>query len=83
VDDDGVTAGWIEVLWSVATERGLDIDAPAAATQRALAEVAEAVEHAAGRLPDPTERRWLAAALAALSLCQPGGWAGQRVCGVA
>ena len=56
-----------ELLARVAGERGLDFERPPAPVLAALPGLTHTVEDVAGRCRDEQERRWLAAALAALS----------------
>lgn len=56
-----------ELLARVAAERRLDFEPPPAPVLDALPGLTHAVEDVAGRCRDAQERRWLAAALAALS----------------
>lgn len=56
-----------ELLARVAAERGIDFEPTPPAVVEALPGLVEVVDHLAERLHDPQERRWLAAALAALS----------------
>ena len=56
-----------ELLARVAGERGLDFEPPPAPVLAALPGLTHTVEEVAGRCRDEQERRWLAAALAALS----------------
>ncbi|WP_246633781.1 hypothetical protein [Pseudonocardia nigra] len=61
-----------ELLARISAERRLDFEPTPTAVAAALPELVEAVERIAGRLTEPQERRWLAAALAALShRCRP------------
>jgi 8-oxo-dGTP pyrophosphatase MutT (NUDIX family) len=57
----------LELLGRVAEERGLNFEPPPAEVIDALPGLTETVENLAGRCRDVQERRWLAAALAALS----------------
>ena len=56
-----------ELLARVAAERGLDFEPPPAPVLDVLPGLTHTVEDVAGRCRDGLERRWLAAALAALS----------------
>ncbi len=56
-----------ELLARVASERGLDFEPPPAPVLDALPGLTHTVEDVSGRCRDRQERRWLAAALAALS----------------
>jgi hypothetical protein len=62
-----VTAGWDRVLARVADERDVHSNPMTPETATAVAELVVAVEHACRQTPDRGGRRWLAAALAALS----------------
>jgi hypothetical protein len=55
------------MLARVAAERGLDFEPPPAPVLDALPGLTHTVEDVSGRCRDEQERRWLAAALAALS----------------
>ncbi|WP_219419955.1 hypothetical protein [Pseudonocardia nigra] len=57
----------VELLKRVAAERGLDFEPAPEVVVEALPALARAVERVAERCRDAQERRWLAAALAALA----------------
>ncbi|MDN5851246.1 MAG: hypothetical protein L0K86_00105 [Actinomycetia bacterium] len=59
--------GWAELLARVAAERGLDFEPQPAALIAALSQLHEHVGRLVDELADPPQRRWLAAALAAMA----------------
>ena len=58
---------WTELLVRIAAERGIDFEPMPPRVAQALAQLARTVADLVVELPEPQERRWLAAALAALS----------------
>lgn len=56
-----------ELLLRIAVERGIAFDPRPDGVDEVLSRLARSVDLAAARLPEPDQRRWLAAALSALS----------------